>query len=391
MKLTPADIVGILGMVPTPSTPDADKWWCEASVDLDETAKMVEFVVGGGIRILLTNGSLGEGATLTAAEHRAFNGCIADTLRGRGLLFAGVTTLNTRDTIARARAAVDAGADGLFLGRPMWMSLDPPSIVRYYRDVAEALPGVPMVLYDNQFAFKAKIDTPTYAELSRIPEIIGTKHIGGPTMADDLLATEGRMRILPLDTQWAALAKRFPEARPAGPAMQPTGRNRCWRWPPPSARGTGSGPTRSRPAWPGRRRRCSRAESWRTSSTTTSRSPMPGSRVRASSGPAPRARPTRPPPRDTSKAGGRRGGAGPRYGANSPRAEVNSASTPPGSARRSLCPWRRRASRLGRLLVARLPGKPEAKGLLSLMLHAAFAGFGFAIGKVNVRAVRVLA
>ncbi|MFN8721504.1 MAG: dihydrodipicolinate synthase family protein [Rhodospirillales bacterium] len=215
MKLTPADIVGILGMVPTPSTPDADKWWCEASVDLDETAKMVEFVVGGGIRILLTNGSLGEGATLTAAEHRAFNGCIADTLRGRGLLFAGVTTLNTRDTIARARAAVDAGADGLFLGRPMWMSLDPPSIVRYYRDVAEALPGVPMVLYDNQFAFKAKIDTPTYAELSRIPEIIGTKHIGGPTMVDDLLATEGRMRILPLDTQWAALAKRFPEAAAA--------------------------------------------------------------------------------------------------------------------------------------------------------------------------------
>jgi dihydrodipicolinate synthase/N-acetylneuraminate lyase len=72
-----------------------------------------------------------------------------------------------------------------------------------------------MVLYDNQFAFKAKIDTPTYAELSRIPEIIGTKHIGGPTMADDLLATEGRMRILPLDTQWAALAKRFPEAAAA--------------------------------------------------------------------------------------------------------------------------------------------------------------------------------
>jgi hypothetical protein len=56
-----------------------------------------------------------------------------------------------------------------------------------------------------------------------------------------------------------------------------------------------------------------------------------------------------------------------------------------------LWPWRRWAGRFGRLLVARLPGKPEAKGLLSLMLHSAFAGFGFAIGKVNVRAVRVLA
>jgi 4-(2-carboxyphenyl)-2-oxobut-3-enoate aldolase len=215
MKLSPADIVGVLGMVPTPSTADADKWWCENSVDLDETARMIDFVVGGGIRILLTNGSLGEGATLTAAEHRAFNGCIAEAIRGRGLLFAGVTTLNTRDTIARARAAIDAGADGLFLGRPMWMSLDPPSILRYYRDIAEALPGVAMILYDNQFAFKAKIDTATYAELSRIPEIIATKHIGGPTMADDLIATEGRMRVLPLDTQWAALARRFPDTATA--------------------------------------------------------------------------------------------------------------------------------------------------------------------------------
>jgi dihydrodipicolinate synthase/N-acetylneuraminate lyase len=50
-----------------------------------------------------------------------------------------VTTLNTRDTIARARALVELGADGLFLGRPMWMSLDPAGILRYYRDIAEAL------------------------------------------------------------------------------------------------------------------------------------------------------------------------------------------------------------------------------------------------------------
>jgi hypothetical protein len=55
-----------------------------------------------------------------------------------------------------------------------------------------------------------------------------------------------------------------------------------------------------------------------------------------------------------------------------------------------LWPWRRWAGRFGRLLGARLQGKPEAKGLLSLMLHAAFAGFGFAIGKINVRAEGVL-
>ena len=208
--VAPADLVGVLGMVPTPSTPDADHWACEHSVDLDQTAAMARMVLDGGVRILLTNGSLGEGATLLEHEQRDFTACIAEVLKGRGLLFAGVTTLNTRETIRRARMMIDAGANGLFLGRPMWMSLDPQAIVRYYSDIAEAMPGVPLVVYDNQFAFKAKIDTPTYAALSRIPSVIGAKHIGGPAITDDLKAVEGRMRILPLDTQWGKLARDCP-------------------------------------------------------------------------------------------------------------------------------------------------------------------------------------
>lgn len=211
MKANAADIRGVLGMLPTPSTPDADRWDCAQSVDLDETARMTAMIAGAGVRILVTAGSFGEGATLTAQEHRDFTACVAETLAGGGLLFAGVTTLNTRDTVARARAAIDAGADGLFLGRPMWMSLDQPMIVRYYADVAEALPGVPLIVYDNEFAFKAKIATETYAALSRNAAIVATKHIGGPAIADDLRAVAGRMRVLPVDARWSELAQAFPE------------------------------------------------------------------------------------------------------------------------------------------------------------------------------------
>jgi 4-(2-carboxyphenyl)-2-oxobut-3-enoate aldolase len=205
------ELVGVLGMIPTPSTEDADHWSCQHSVDLDQTARMTSLVIEGGVRILLTNGSLGEGASLLEHEHKDFTACVAEVLGRRGLVFAGVTTLNTRETIRRARELIAAGAHGLFLGRPMWMSLDPQAIVRYYADIAEALPGVPLIVYDNQFAFKAKIDTPTYAALSRIPSVIGAKHIGGPAIMDDLRAVEGRMRILPLDTHWGALARAFPD------------------------------------------------------------------------------------------------------------------------------------------------------------------------------------
>jgi dihydrodipicolinate synthase/N-acetylneuraminate lyase len=210
MRIGVDDITGIVGIIPTPSTPDADRWDCENSVDLVSTSAMVARVVAGGVRILMTNGSFGEGATLTEREHYDFTACVAETLAGRGLLFAGVTTLNTRDTIARARGVIERGADGLFLGRPMWMALDDGGIVRYYRDIAEALPDVPIVLYDNHLAFKGRISTQAYAALSRIPEIVATKHIGGPAMDDDLAAVEGRMRVLPLDAHWPAFARRHP-------------------------------------------------------------------------------------------------------------------------------------------------------------------------------------
>lgn len=211
MTLTPEDITGIVGILPTPSTPDADRWDCEQSVALDEVAAMTARIRDAGITILMTCGSFGEGATLLADEQVALAACVADTLGDRGHLFAGATTLNTRDTIRLGRRLVEAGAAGLFLGRPMWMSLDRPAIVRFYGDVAEALQGVPIIVYDNQFAFKAKIDTDTYAELARIPEIIATKHIGGPTMSADLAAVDGRMTVLPLDNQWGAFARAHPD------------------------------------------------------------------------------------------------------------------------------------------------------------------------------------
>lgn len=214
-RITADAITGVLGMIPTPATADADHWSCEQSVDLDATARMATMIVDGGIGILMTAGSFGEGASLTAIEHRLFTDCLVQTVGARCLFFAGATTLNTRDTIARGRELIALGADGLFLGRPMWMSLDQRDIVRFYADVAEALPGVPLIIYDNGMAFKAKIATATYAELARNPAIVATKHIGGPAIADDLRAVAGAMRVLPIDAGWPSVARDFPDSATA--------------------------------------------------------------------------------------------------------------------------------------------------------------------------------
>jgi 4-(2-carboxyphenyl)-2-oxobut-3-enoate aldolase len=211
MNLTADDIRGVVGIVPTPATSDAERWDAVQTINLVETEKMIRAVVEAGIDILMTTGTFGECATLTWPELQTFVDCVVQTTAGRRPVFAGVTTLNTRDTIERGRRLVEIGADGLFVGRPMWIALDDEQIVRYYRDIAEALPGVPLVVYDNPFAFKGKISSAVYARLAKIPEIVAAKHVGGPALESDMRTVGNDLRILPLETDWYPIARRCPD------------------------------------------------------------------------------------------------------------------------------------------------------------------------------------
>lgn len=211
MRVTVEDIKGVVGIIPTPSTPDAADWRVANTVDLEQTKLLVDAVVDAGIDVLMMTGTFGEGATLTWTELQEFTRCVVETARKRCPVFAGVTTLNTRDTIQRGRALVNIGADGLFLGRPMWLPLYDTAIVRYYSDIAEALPGVPQVVYDNPHAFKGKISPEIYGRLARIPEVVAAKHVGGPALEADLKAVGRSIRLLPFDSNWCDLAEKYPD------------------------------------------------------------------------------------------------------------------------------------------------------------------------------------
>jgi len=213
-RLSAADIRGVVGIVPTPAKEGANRWDAVQTVNLEETVRMVEALVEAGIDVIMTNGTFGEGASLTWEEVQAFVDTIIQVVRKRVPVFAGATTLNTRDTIARGRVLRDLGADGLFVGRPMWIALDDRGIVQFYRDLAEALPDMALVIYDNPGAFKGKISSAVYRELSRIPQIVASKHIGllgGDAFLSDLRAVEGRIRLLPLESDWYYWARLFPE------------------------------------------------------------------------------------------------------------------------------------------------------------------------------------
>ena len=213
-RYTAADFVGVVGIVPTPALPGADRWSAVDTVALEETVRMTDQLVRDGVDILMTNGTFGEGASLTLDEVLTFNAAVVDTVAGRVPVFCGATTLNTRDTIDRGRRLSDLGADGLFLGRPMWVALDGPQIVEFHRSVAEALPHMSQVLYDNPSAFKGKIPSSAYSELASVDQVVAAKHMGpglmGDRFAEDLEAAAGKIRLLVLADEWLEAAQRWP-------------------------------------------------------------------------------------------------------------------------------------------------------------------------------------
>jgi hypothetical protein len=70
--LTADDVNGAWAIMPTPAKEGASDWRMEDTVDLDETARVVEELIKSGVNAIVSIGTFGEGATLTWEEKRNF-------------------------------------------------------------------------------------------------------------------------------------------------------------------------------------------------------------------------------------------------------------------------------------------------------------------------------
>ncbi|MEA2993537.1 MAG: trans-o-hydroxybenzylidenepyruvate hydratase-aldolase [Alphaproteobacteria bacterium] len=227
-RLTAADIQGAWAILPTPAKDNASDWRAEDTVDLDETARVVEELIKAGVDGLLSLGTFGECATLTWEEKRAFMATVVETARGRVPYFGGTSSLNTRETVQQTRAAHDIGVDGTMLGPPMWCYPDLATSLQFYGDVAESCPEIAICVYANPEAFKFDFPRPFWAQIIQVPQVVAAKIVGIATIEADLRLTKGQIRLMPVDSAYYAAARIAPEECTAfwsggalcGPAVQ---------------------------------------------------------------------------------------------------------------------------------------------------------------------------
>jgi dihydrodipicolinate synthase/N-acetylneuraminate lyase len=212
LRLELEQIQGVFAIMPTPALPNVHTVNDEFTVDLEETVRATNALVDSGVNAIMINGTLGESSSLTESEWQQFTKTVLQTANGRIPIIVGPTTLNTRDTIRRARFAYEAGAAGLLLGRPFWCELPSEAVIQFYKDVAEALPEMGIIVYNNPSAFKSKITPEMWTELANIEQVVGSKYGSyNDNYQACLEAVKGKMRFMTMEKDWYKVYSISPE------------------------------------------------------------------------------------------------------------------------------------------------------------------------------------
>src|SRR5437763_5975552 len=114
--------------------------------DWDAHARVITRMVDAGISVVTPNGNTGEFSTLTADEARRATESAVAAAAGRASVLAGVG-LDIPGAIAAGQRAQAAGAEMIMVHQPASPYLSADGWVDYHQAIADALPGLGVVLY----------------------------------------------------------------------------------------------------------------------------------------------------------------------------------------------------------------------------------------------------
>src|SRR6266705_585569 len=120
----------------------------DGSVDEDGMRALVDRQINGGVRLLVPCGTTGESATMTEDEDARVIGLTIEVARGRAKVIAGAGSNSTSSAVEYSRSAHDLGADAVLSVAPYYNKPTQEGLYAHFRAVAEAVSGLPVVIYN---------------------------------------------------------------------------------------------------------------------------------------------------------------------------------------------------------------------------------------------------
>ncbi|MEA2977893.1 MAG: trans-o-hydroxybenzylidenepyruvate hydratase-aldolase [Alphaproteobacteria bacterium] len=198
--LTATDLRGLYAIIPTPARADANLFGAKNTVDLDETARLVEALIQDGASGLITTGTTGECATLSNSDYRAFVVCVLDTVKRRIPTFIGTTALGSHEVANRLDFVHKQGADGTLLGLPMWQPVTTGMAVEYYRGASEYWPDLAIMVYANMRAFRYSFPLEFWEGVTAKAKTVTSAKSSRPSDLKRMIeVTKRRINFVPID------------------------------------------------------------------------------------------------------------------------------------------------------------------------------------------------
>ncbi len=138
----------------------------DLSVDHQFMVEHCRWLLENGCTGVVALGSLGEGATLSFSEKEAILRNCVKALRGRGPVVAAISALSTGEAVALAKAAADAGCDGLMVLPPYVYKGDWREMKAHVSAVFSATP-LACMLYNNPVAYETDFLPEQICELAK--------------------------------------------------------------------------------------------------------------------------------------------------------------------------------------------------------------------------------
>jgi 2-keto-3-deoxy-L-arabinonate dehydratase len=177
--------VPLAGVVPVVPTVFHD----DESVDLDGTARVVDYLVDAGVDGLCLLANYSEQFSLTDAERDKIARALLERVAGRLPVIVTTSHYSARVAAARSRAAQDMGAAMVMLMPPFFgatMTVAGPAVIEYFRQVADAI-DIPIMVQDAPLSATPLPASLLVSLVGQVPRVQYAK-IEVPQAADKLHA-----------------------------------------------------------------------------------------------------------------------------------------------------------------------------------------------------------
>jgi 4-hydroxy-tetrahydrodipicolinate synthase len=152
----------------------------DGSVDEQRLRDLIEYQIAGNVRVLVPCGTTGESVTMTEEENQLVIRTTVELARGRAKVIAGTGSNSTAVTIQRSKTARDLGVDAVLTVAPYYNKPTQDGLYAHFRAIAEAVDGLPVVIYNVPGRTSSNIAAETTLRLARdVENIVAVKEASG--------------------------------------------------------------------------------------------------------------------------------------------------------------------------------------------------------------------